>query len=339
MKKFTSGSEEYTEWYHDRSVIDYLNNSVQSFCAANNVGFTTGHHQNWISESEKTLCYWTREILTDRTQWHDVNLECKKSGKIVYVVTDNLGSMQDFECVKFFFKPEILVEWTAIDTPIETVAHSKRFSCFTQRVDPVRQSWFYFLVHHQLLNSGNISFWFDQTNDPEYAGLDPKQLIEYIHYNYNLDQLPHFDSAYLEIKDHIPYKNFKGDSIEHLIAESKFSLILETYATDINSAIAVNEKTLRDIQFPSSPLLFSQQHTVFELEKHGFAFPGYMTSIDQEPAWQIRQRMLLDILLDDPEVDFHECTVRAEQNRQAMRQWMDKIYKQDYFDDVFSNIK
>ena len=98
---------------------------------------------------------------------------------------------------------------------------TKLFNCFMNRGCPIRQSWFYFLVRHNLLARGNVSFWCEDS-------IQKTSPAEYFEQMFQTMDRQTFQHEHDQTKDNIPFKNFAG-SLEDSIIDSAISLVIETF--------------------------------------------------------------------------------------------------------------
>lgn len=337
QRKFSSGSIEHTVKYHDWNEIYFVENLIKKFCQKNKFDYKNYFSKNFFDGPyEKVLILYTRELIPTYQYWAKINQQCIETGKMLFVISDVCGHMPDLPLVKFILKPELSGVWKIFDSPPK-LTNKKLFSCFVQRVDSVRQSWFYFLQNFDILNKGYVSFWFDQLTKDH--GLTRQDVFDKNHYDFGLDKLPHFQQAYDTLKNQIPFCNFQGD-IENLLAESKYSIVLETYAiVDDHTVFACNEKTFRELQFGAQPLIFAQPGLLKTLSKNGMWIPQYLINVDETLQWQERQRMLLDILSQDTiNLSDQENIDRAMHNRNTMQLWRNKYHQPSFFDEIFSQM-
>jgi hypothetical protein len=216
-----------------------------------------------------------------------------------------------------------------------TTYPTKLYNCFIQRVCPTRQSWFYFLHHYDLLDKGYVSVLMKQLSS--YSNLTGQELFDFIHHKYQLNQLPHFEKSYQELRSKVPYRNFtETNNLLPLILDSKFSLVLETYALeDDTNHWCFTEKSLRSLQFPTISLLFLQKYGISKLRELGFEFDSIIDSIDALP-WQQRQQQLLQFLINNS-VDFDSKTLynQSQHNRQLLKSWKTTYNNVNFFDNFF----
>ena len=323
-------------WRDERKT---LFNRVSIWCKKNNINFTIDPNIiNLPYSSNKIVQMWLRDLLPPMEYWHEKNKQLQRLGVTMFVLTDNFINLRDLEFVKFYSDPTLhAVCGVYQDTLNVNQRPTKLYNCFIQRVESVRQSWFYFLYLKGLLEKGYVSFLLYQLAD--YSLLTGLELFDYIHHNYQLDQIPHFHQAYIELRDQVPYRNFLETlDLTPLIEDSKYSLVLDTFATDpATDRWLVTEKTIRAMCFPSIPLLFLQNHTVEKLKSIGFQIDNH-DKIDVAP-WPQRQQMLLDILEQDS-IDFDDTAAynRSMHNREICAKLQQQYHHATYFDEFFTQV-
>jgi hypothetical protein len=332
--KFFEADVAHTEKYHEYDEIKFIYSVIKEFCLQNQIDFYTQFDNIFKGKHDRMVVVWTRELLPKPVILQELDRQCQASGKMLYVITDNLGHYPDTDNIKFFFRPQLLGEWKIFQDPPKVTTNQKLFSCFVQRVESVRQTWFYFLHIHGLLDQGHVSFWFDQLAGQAQSRIN---VYDHNHFNFDLHNLPHFHQAYLDLKPRVPFCNFDGN-IEPLIASSKYSIVLDTYATDDDhTAFLCNEKTLRDLQFATQPLIFTQAGMLGELKKQGMCVPDYLDAVDCDQNWTQRQTKLVNILKQDAvDISDQENIDRALHNRNIMQCWRNLYHSKDFFDDIFS---
>lgn len=204
----------------------------------------------------------------------------------------------------------------------------KQFNCFINRVDPIRQSWFYIFYLRKWLDKGFISFNLTPGGKPQYLPLATQHNI----FDHNHDCcLKPFDHIKEEIKTIVPFKNFAEDiHLENIIMKSKFSIILETYFNRVDCKI-VTEKTWRAIQLPRPWLLFAATGTVERLRQLGFdVFDDYVNhdydTHDTSETCDMRQQSILAeaeklmSLCVTPHI-LADWNRRANHNRKILQEW------------------
>jgi hypothetical protein len=174
------------------------------------------------------------------------------------------------------------------DFNYENKIPTKKFNCFIHRADPFRQSWFYQLARHKLLDHGHISYW---AHD-RFGNRTPEEYYEFLYHQNN--QI--FQQEHTEARGKIPFKNFDF-CLEHAIMDSEISVVLDTFF-EPNGQVSYSEKVWRAIQMPRPWLLFSSRHAVKNLREWGFdVFDDYVDhSYDNESDPVQRQIMILNQL-------------------------------------------
>jgi hypothetical protein len=318
-----------TEWQTHRSRLEEF---LNKWCNQNNIEFFGTYQSVKITKLDKIVKVVFFELIDNLDSLLNLDNLLEKSGKKLYYLTDNLV---DSNCL-FQLKNITVISMIElfgmtslynINTP---TSPEKLYNCFIQRVDSVRQSWFYFLKHHNLLDKGYVSFLLFQY--PFYSEKTGVDLFNYIHKHYKLDDIAHFRQAYEELKFMVPYQNFVENSDLHsYTTKSKYSLILETYATeDDHIGYCYTEKIHRGLQTPAINLIFAQKNALSQLSKLGFKINNQLLEIDQHP-WITRQQKLLDILVNDS-IDFDSITLynNALHNRDLISD-----YKRQFLDGKF----
>lgn len=198
---------------------------------------------------------------------------------------------------------------------------TKLFNCFMNRGCPIRQSWFYFLVRHNLLDRGHVSFWcedrFQKTSPAEYF----EQMFQTVN-------RPMFQKEHDQTKHNIPFKNFSG-SLEDSIMDSEISLVIETFF-EPNQHVTYTEKTWRALQVPRPMLLFGPQHSIKYLREWGFDVYDEIVdhSYDAESDKFVRQQMILAQLQKSIKYDPELFNDKARRNTALLdlyqQQWPNK---------------
>lgn len=216
----------------------------------------------------------------------------------------------------------------------------KDFNCFINRLDPIRQSWFYLLWKRKMIDRGFVSFNMHQRQGLWYPSESPKKTFEHFHKT----TLSSFDQIYDEIKHQVPFKNFtETDNLCDVILATKFSIVIETYFERTDCKV-FSEKTWRAIQMPRPFLLFAATGCLQKLRDMGFdVFDDYVdhgydshdttyNCIDrQEGILSQAQRLMdMEITLEILE-DWGE---KSRYNRNILEKW-----SQNYQTDVSETLK
>ena len=328
-----------TDQYVFRNGRTELGNELRKKCNKANIGFYTHITPAEIQRSNKTknILYWA-DIAYDPSHWVAINNACAKSGKYLHVITENFIDLDNLSNVTFTEHLELISLFAAYSSRITPQsAPSKLYNCFIQRVESVRQSWFYFLHLNELLDKGYVSFLLRQMT--EYSALNGVELFDYIHNTYNLGVLPHFQEAYQKLRSQVPYKNFiESFDLTPLIEDSKYSLVLETYATETDVGYwCFSEKAIRALLTPTIPLIFGQKHMISHFQRAGFII-NHHQDLDGL-SWQERQQALLTILKEDSiNCSANEISDIVAHNRHTVSTFKSRLLQSNYFDKVFDCI-
>lgn len=344
--RFNQPEVDSWDQHHWRLERHQVYQQIKTWCQDNNIWFDSSYrgavndHSLLNHSCEKVVYAQFFDPVLNWSQWQHISQQCVKLGKKVFVITDNVIQFSSLNCVEFFSKPEYLGLATSYqDHYLEDVDKKKLFNCFMQRADSVRQSWFYFLQNKQLLEQGHVSFLLKQMENYGNGRTDV-ELFDYIHYHYHLDAVPHFDQAYHELRIKIPYRNFQEQhNLLPLILESKYSLTLETFATEDDTGYwSWTEKSLRDLQLPVLPLMFWQKRSAEILSNLGLNIPEYLWDFDNM-SWLDRQQKILHILENDSIIyKYSECLDRAQHNRLQLHKWKMAYQQPGFLDNVFDSI-
>lgn len=311
---------------------------INQWCHAHSIGFTDVFDRIASSRQDKIVFMLLWDRIPQEHMWNRLTSICPD--KMIFVITDNIIDLPSFDNIKFISLPKLLSIISSYDDhPLVDREPKKLFSCFMQRTDMVRQTWLYFLHSNNLIDKGSVSFLLKQTSD--YSDLTGAELFSYVHKKYRLGDLPHFEQAYQQLVSQVPMRTFQenGDLINQ-IESARYSLVLETYAVEDDTNIwCWTEKSLRDIQFAVTPLLFVQKQGIQKLRTLGLALPDFLSEIDLQP-WQKRQQILLDILIRDSEQEpWQERHDRALHNRDMMNHWRDETSHKNFWEPVFELVK
>jgi hypothetical protein len=148
-----------------------------------------------------------------------------------------------------------------VDTAI-----TKDFNCFLNRIDPIRQTWFYLLYSNTLLQRGHVSFNMEVRQKLDYPETSSKDIFDRYHELY----LSSFHSIKPQLDKIVPYKSFDPQiDLFTLSAQSKFGIIVETYFERTDAKV-LSEKTFRALQTPRPWMLFAATGCVQKLRDMGF---------------------------------------------------------------------
>lgn len=207
----------------------------------------------------------------------------------------------------------------------------KDFNCFINRMDPIRQSWFYQLIRRGLLHKGYVSFNMDVSRGENLdANLSPTEVFE----QQFITQLSIFQKEHDVAKTIVPYKNFtEADDFDlaPVVLSSKFSIILETYFNN-NDIVTWSEKTFRCLQLPRPWLLFGPAHAVKHLRNMGFDVLDdicYHNNYDHIENGIERQVKILDRAQAMCNIDITPLMPRLEKaakhNQKLLSSWYDSF--------------
>ena len=156
------------------------------------------------------------------------------------------------------------------DIAVEETQPIKNFNCFINRMDPIRQRWFYQLIRRDILDQGYVSFNMDISIAIQMGQFPPTTSnIEAFDLQFK-SHLAIFAPEHEFIKNQIPYRNFDEDvGLNKIIMQSKFSIVLET-CFDRNDTITYSEKIFRCLKLPRPWLVFSMKGAVQHLRDIGF---------------------------------------------------------------------
>lgn len=312
---------------------------ISDWCVANDIKFYDTLEDIGECSQNKIVKLNVLEILPGREELTSINDKLIKAGKHCWLLTDNIldTTFTDLSNLTVVFIRELigLVPMITLGMPGNP---TKKFNCFIQRVDSVRQTWLYFLHHHDLLDQGYVSFLLHQYDF--YSSLSGVELFDWIHGHYDLGNLPHFQIAYENLRDRVPFSNFpQTGELAPLIHNSKYSLTLETYAThDDWDCWCTTEKTYRTLQTPTIGLYFHQRLSMTKLTELGFLIDPWMLRIDTLP-WIERQKNLLDILVNDG-IEYHAQTLynKAMHNQEVIQTFRAQYHRGMFYDDIFSSV-
>jgi hypothetical protein len=313
----------------NHSNIVYVNNIDQIGKIANVVQ---------TSNEEKIVCSQFVDCIPgDLAHWQHISELCVQHSKKLYLISNSFVSDFDFPNITHYTDPVWHGVFLVNDhRPLLANQQTKLFSCFIQRVESIRQSWLYFLHHHDLLDRGYVSFLFKQL--PDYSNLSGVELYHWIHQNFNLGDLAHFEQAYQQLKNTIPYVNVDDvKDIQIYLENSKYGLCLDTYATCDHWIFKhATTQAMRILQFSCEPLLFLQQGTIKHIKQLGLIVPDYHDDIDNLSSWQQRQQAILSKLIADSTVESDLDRVRH--NRNLFRHWQNTLLQSDHIESVIDFI-
>jgi hypothetical protein len=146
---------------------------------------------------------------------------------------------------------------------------TKKFNCFMNRMDPIRQSWLYQLIRLGIFDQGLISFNMDIGAHMQFQHCDPDDtpytVFEKQFARYHSEM---FGTEHEFIKSQVPYRNFSVP-LDQAIMQTEFSIVLETYF-DRNELITFSEKIFRCLKLPRPWVVFAMKNAVAYLRDMGF---------------------------------------------------------------------
>lgn len=318
-------NQEWARWHKIKDHIKIL-------CQQADIAFAFKIQPNDVSSfaQHKILVFYIFDLVYSKPLLEEFNQQCIKNNKQMLIVCDSFFddtiTMSNLTVIS---DPKLLSLCSSFDRALYHIdKKSKLFNCFIHRVEPVRQSWFYFLYLHNLLDNGYVSFLLYQIHNIE----SPLDLFDSNHYN-GLNGLEKFNQAYNALRDFIPYRNFNdNENLSHLVSNSKYSLILETYANiDDHYAIYISEKTIRSLEHPCLDLIFGQPGTYDCLKKYNIMFNEKLAKVDDN-NWVIRQQNILNVLTQDTvDANIEHMYEQCNHNRDLFKGWYQEIASPEYY--------
>ncbi len=276
--------------------------------------------------------------LIDAIPHHEIG-NLAKSGKKIFIVTEQTpndvpDNIKIFKLPYSFYALYYSDHVISPDTEI-----TKDFNCFINRLDPIRQTWFYLLYSNKLLPRGHVSFNMEVRDDPFNPANTPHRVFDRFHNLY----LSSFDDIKPNLDKIVPYKSF-DDSLDlfTLSAQSKFSIVIETYfhRTDVK---VFSEKIFRALQIPRPWFLFGATGCVKKLRGMGFdvfddvidhSYNEIDTSTNANPVIDEiidQAKSLVDLKITPALLD--RFSQGCQQNKKILYQW-----KQNWKQDILSTI-
>ena len=318
------------EYQRTTQIFKLVANDLRQKCLKSDIGFVDSHDNISTNKKKYLLQVFTKDLISSTNYYKNLNQQLLESDKQLLICTDNIVEHANFSNIKFLCHRALIgIKHSHINPTryehLQDNNPSRLFNCFIQRTESVRQSWLYFLYHHNLLDRGYVSYLLFQLNN--YSDLTGTKLYDYIHYHFQLDKLTHFHDAYLNLRTRVPFQNFKENfEINDKILDSKYSLVLDTNAIDDDwNAWFFSEKVARALMMPTCQLLFLQKGTLTKLSELGLAIHKSNLDIDLFP-WQVRQQKLLEILCNDvEEYNFAKLKTTALYNYNLLQSFYQEI--------------
>jgi hypothetical protein len=177
---------------------------------------------------------------------------------------------------------------------IQSTTPEKKFNCFINRMDPIRQSWLYQLIRRDVFDQGLISFNMDISRHIINGQCAPTDTAQKVFHQQFETQLQIFSAEHEQVKSIVPYRNFDCD-LATAIMQTEFSVVLETYF-DRNHVITFSEKIFRCLKLPRPWVMFAMKNAVAYLRDLGFDVLDDLVnhSYDSVDFAIDRQKVLLD---------------------------------------------
>jgi hypothetical protein len=318
------------EHQHTHQIFNLVEDILQQKCLDSNIGFFKKTEKIFTHKEKYLLQMFNRDIVLSVDYYKNLNQQLLKNDKQLLICTDSIVEYENFSNIKFLCHKSLIgikhfhVDPTCYNSLTDSQP-SKLFNCFIHRAESVRQSWLYFLYHYNLLDQGYVSYLLFQLS--EYSDLSGVELYDYIHKNFQLNELAYFQEAYQHMRSKVPYQNFKENfKLDDKIIDSKYSLILDTYAIHDNwNSWFFSEKIARGLMLPTGHLFFLQKGTLTKLSKLGLVIHKSNLDIDLF-SWQERQQKLLEILCNDQEeYNFAKLKTVALHNYNLLRSFYQEI--------------
>ena len=232
---------------------------------------------------------------------------------------------EQFDPYIFTCSPSIYSEYYKdYDLLIADQIPTKDFCCFINRMDPSRQGWFYQLIRRKLLPDGFVSFNMETKRLIEFKDLAPEQVFEKQYQKY----MTIFESEHTIAKSIVPYRNFDKDAdLDDVIMQSKFNIVLETYASN-NNQIVFTEKIIRSLRLPRPWLLYGAQNAVALLREWGFDVLDDFVDHDRYDCLDFdidRQTVILDMAQEmqnfDTEKHWDRLKTASDHNLELLKYW------------------
>ena len=327
-------SQEHVRWQK-------IENRLADMCYKANIFYTFMHKEtnlNVIPENcphDKILLIAIWDLIPRKSELEILNQKCIEHDKKMLVVCDSFfNDSVNMSNLTVCSDPKLLSLSSSFDQALpKTKKPNKLFSCFMHRVEPTRQSWFYFLYLHGLLDKGYVSFLLYQLRTIQPKLKQDKLNLFDANHRSGLDSLEKFNRAYLHLRNKVPFRNFEDNkNLSHFVADSKYNLVLETYAIDNDHfAVYISEKTIRSLENPCLDLIFGQHKTYDYLSKYGIEFYQPLADID-DPSWLIQQQNILRVLTGDTiDVSIDYIYEQCIHNRELFKSWYYEISSSDYF--------
>ena len=214
----------------------------------------------------------------------------------------------------------------------ESLLPEKKFNCFINRMDPIRQSWLYQLIRRGVFDQGLVSFNMDISRHLLGDQWKKTDTAHYIFEQQFQQQLQIFQREHELAREIVPYRNFDCD-LTTAIMRTEFSIVLETYF-DRNHVITFSEKIFRCLKLPRPWIMFAMKNAVAYLRDLGFDVLDNLVnhSYDSVDFAIDRQKAILDQIelmcrQSLTESQIHRCQQAADHNQALLAKMYEHFHK------------
>jgi hypothetical protein len=294
-----------------------IENPLREWCLSKDIGYTSNSTKLLGPKHIKHLFFftWERLVLEDIDT---IQISLSSMGARALIFTNTKISVSRWPNLEVVFLPEL---YGAFYLGADNLEHrdERLFSCLMRRADTVRQSWFYELHSHELLDKGFVSYlsinpsW----NDPE----DHVSGFDHIHHQWDMGTLDRYQAAWQYLRGMLPYQNFSEEhDLDSCHDRCKYSIVLSTH-NDYQGTYWFNEKEARALQSASIVLPSLHPKVIGFLDEIGlkliFDQHAYM-----DLSWWQRQEKVLDLVKNDRlDVDLDVRNQTREHNRALFLEW------------------
>lgn len=227
------------------------------------------------------------------------------------------------------------------DPDVGQIMPIKKFNCFINRMDVLRQSWLYQLVRSNIFDQGFISFNMDISRHISLKQWPSESTPMQVFEKQFEQHLQIFQKEHDIVLPIVPYRNFDNSlDLNQVIMQSEFSIVLETYC-DRNDVITFSEKIFRCLKLPRPWILYAMKGAVEYLRNLGFDVLDDLVdhSYDQIDFCIDRQRALLNLAesMCDQTLSIQQI-VRCEQAAKHNQQRLDQMFE-FWYNDIDVSIK
>ena len=278
---------------------------------------STHHDRIWIAGCQQKEDAIVTKLKQEYPDAHVQLVDCLQFETNKTVVTDNVFIHGRENTVQV--NPEF---WHIyLCNSVENKQPTHRFNCMLNRLSGERLLLLYKLHERKLLDDNIVSFnCLYHTRDPDRE--QRREFFDQVHGEMNW---PHWDWAYLELRDRVPITiDYDPDSAA---LESEVTIVTESYVSD--SVIAFSEKIFRALQTPRPWLLFCSPGSVELLRNSGFDVLDDVVNHSYDSV--VNQEKRIGAILDQLEHVVYEqerCERAVAHNQQRLiqlaRQWADR---------------